>query len=312
MSAELVLRSETLIVTVLADKGADIRAVTHRASGINVLFQPPWPEGGPTPPPEPDEREEWLAHYRGGWQLLVPNAGASRLHAGARQGYHGEASLRRWNVVAADDARAQLNVTLRTAPLHIDRIVHLDADTLFVRDVLTNRSEKPVSFRWVHHAAFGAPFIDGDSTLHADAVDVVIHFRDGGVVHDHANGKPFPLAALGADEIVDLRQVPPPHSGRSLFATLGQFTTPRFTITSPRTGLQATLAWDSTHLPFAWLWQECHAEQGYPWYGQAYAVGVEPANFRPGRPADSQTDLAPWAQAITETTLRLNSSSTAA
>ena len=35
--------------------------------------------------------------------------------------------------------------------------------------------------------------------------------------------------------------------------------------------------------PFAWLWQELRAFDGYPWYGEAYTVAIEPSTSYPAQ-----------------------------
>ncbi len=34
-------------------------------------------------------------------------------------------------------------------------------------------------------------------------------------------------------------------------------------------------------LPYLWLWQELGASTDYPWWGQAYVVGLEPFSSYP-------------------------------
>ena len=55
-----------------------------------------------------------------------------------------------------------------------------------------------------------------------------------------------------------------------------------FAITNPRLRLGAGLRWPLEVFPRAWLWQEVHSGQGWPWYQRAYAVAVEPASTIPG------------------------------
>jgi hypothetical protein len=41
------------------------------------------------------------------------------------------------------------------------------------------------------------------------------------------------------------------------------------------------LSWDVSVLPHLWLWQELGADKGWPWYGRAYVVGLEPFSSHP-------------------------------
>ena len=58
----------------------------------------------------------WLRGYPGGWQLLVPNAGPEREHDGARQGFHGEASIATWDLLAQERLVRAPDVPSHRAP----------------------------------------------------------------------------------------------------------------------------------------------------------------------------------------------------
>jgi hypothetical protein len=69
----LTLFSDLLEVTVLPDKGADIYALTDRASGIDPLFKAPWglqPPG--SPPREGSAGAAFLENYEGSTADLGP------------------------------------------------------------------------------------------------------------------------------------------------------------------------------------------------------------------------------------------------
>ncbi len=99
--------------------------------------------------------------------------GRSATHDGVRQGFHGEASLAIWDVLAQDASSCELETHLLTAPLHLRRVVTLAGDTLTVTDTVTNLSPDPVWTRLVQHPAFGAPFLDEDSYLVPGAGTIV-------------------------------------------------------------------------------------------------------------------------------------------
>src|SRR5580658_9147951 len=70
----LTLRNAHLEVTVLPDKGADIYALVHRPTGVDVMFKSPWGLRAPGLwPAAATSMERWLEAYGGGWQLLLPN-----------------------------------------------------------------------------------------------------------------------------------------------------------------------------------------------------------------------------------------------
>ena len=285
MTATIALQTDELTVHVCPEKGGDITAIIDRARGINVLFTTPWrplDEGNPEPSADSSDQDSsvpWLSAYTGGWQTLIPNAGPERDYHGVRQDYHGEASVRGWTVIDQSDTRIELEVELTTAPLRLRRTITVSGSSVSVDAVVTNTSPDPVSFRWVEHPAFGAPFIDQDAYIETDARLLVTDAVAPGTVlpADSMLEDPFRRS-----EIADVSRFPQPGVPRSVFAALGDFTEGRATIVSPNVGLAVTIAWDCAVFPFAWYWQELNESPGFPWFQRAYVAAVEPANVLPG------------------------------
>jgi hypothetical protein len=66
-------------------------------------------------------------------------------------------------------------------------------------------------------------------------------------------------------------------------AYLEDFTAGFFAITNPTLGLGVGLRWPLEVFDRAWLWQEVHSGEGFPWYKRAYVVAVEPGTTAPGQ-----------------------------
>jgi uncharacterized protein DUF4432 len=45
---------------------------------------------------------------------------------------------------------------------------------------------------------------------------------------------------------------------------------------NPDLSLAVTMAWDAEIFPYLWSWQVYGGSMGYPYYGRAYALGLEP------------------------------------
>jgi galactose mutarotase-like enzyme len=300
------LRNGVLAVEVRPEKGADITSIIDEPTGTETLFQSPWGRrdlaGAPV---TGDSQVDWLARYGGGWQQLVPNAGAPREVDGVRRGYHGEAAVVSWAVRTADEHHLLVETDLITAPLHLTRSLTLDGPTLRVRDTVTNTSDEPVPVMWVEHPGFGAPFIDGRCTLTSGARTVVTDAEHPGNLLPAATRAPFPVAPTADGGTVDLGVVPGPDSGRSVFACLTDFTDGWFAIDSPTAGFGLLVEWDPAVLPHAWFWQECHASPGFPWHRRAYVVAVEPANVLPGGEPPVLAPGAKWTADISVTVRRV-------
>ncbi len=146
MTGSIWLHSDRLSVEVRPDKGADITSITDRATGIDILFHAPWDRPDlTTAPTTGDSQFDWLARYGGGWQQLIPNAGAARVVEGVERGYHGEAAIVPWSIQTADDAHAALTIDLASAPLRLTRSVQLDRETVRIADSIHNTSDESVA-----------------------------------------------------------------------------------------------------------------------------------------------------------------------
>lgn len=275
------LRSADLEVVVTPHRGADIVQVSDVATGTRVLAVSPTcaPVSGVRPA---DSLASWLHGYPGGWQLLAPNAGPERVHDGVSQGFHGEAALAQWTVLAADERSCELETFLASAPLRLHRVVTLDGPELVVVDTVENLSPDSMSTRLVQHPAFGEPFLDADSYLVVTAGKLVTDAdAPGSLVGADVVGEPAALLATGP--VPGSIALPGPGASESIFAAFTALDDrPHATFCSPNRGFAMRLEWDAAVFPHAWFWIEANAGSGWPWFRRLYAIAVEPANVLPG------------------------------
>jgi hypothetical protein len=279
----LTLRSEQARVTILPGKGADIYELTDRRTGIDVLFKAPWGARSPGAWPRAGSSiERWIEAYAGGWQVLLPNGGDECAEQGVTWGYHGEAALVPWQVTGAGPGSASLETRLFTVPLHLRREFTLSGPVLRLTETVTNESPQDLQVMWVHHPAFGAPFIERGCLLSAGCRSVLADDEIPGTILAPGSAHAWPHVTTAAGEPLDLRVLPGPDESRAVLAYLGDFTAGYFAITNPRLRLGVGLRWPLETFDKAWLWQEVHSGEGWPWYRRAYAVAVEPASTIPG------------------------------
>jgi len=124
----LVLQSERLLVRVDARHGGELLDLVDLATGRQLLGRPPFASaerlGGDL------DEETWTERYRGGWQLVTPNAGNPCDVGDEHHGFHGRASNDPWDVVEADGMHAVLG--WQGHGLEVTRRVALDGDALVV------------------------------------------------------------------------------------------------------------------------------------------------------------------------------------
>lgn len=288
----ITLANEHLSVEIDTGRGADILTLTHVPSGLDVLFSTPWRaradavRSGLCAPSTTDAVSAWLEGYRGGWQTLCPNAGPPRSVESAPVGFHGEASLVRWDVQTAGFTTASLHTELFAVPLSIDRGLSLaeDRPALTIVDTLSNLSEEPIEFDYVSHPAFGGRFLDGDCRIDSGATRFTTDPDTSGNVSAPNTAHEWPWVIAEDGSKVDLRVVPPPGERRMAFGWLSDFTEHWAAITNVDLGLSVRLDWDGTYLPYAWFWQELNHSRKYPWFRRARVVAIEASSTQTSGP----------------------------
>jgi len=298
---DITLRNEHISVQIDAGRGADILSLTHLRSGIDVLFSSPWRShaddvrAGRTAPTTSDPVAGWLEQYRGGWQVLCPNAGPPRVVHGAPVGFHGEASTLRWHVVQASDLSVLLRTDLFSVPVVIDRLLTLSdiGTSLQIYDTLTNLSDVELELDYVSHPAFGGPFLEGTCRIDTGARTFTTDPDTDGNVAEPATSHAWPHVSGSG---LDLREVAKQGERRMVFGWLSDFTSHWASITNEDLGLGVRLEWDGTHLPYAWFWQELNHSVGFPWYRRARVIAIEPSSTQTSGPdRRSVLTLAPHA-----------------
>jgi galactose mutarotase-like enzyme len=265
------LATEAVSLAMRPDNGCDIVSLVDVRTGTDVLWKAPWGTRSPAIQPFAfSSLEHWLNRCDGGWNLLLPNSAAETEGEGVRLGFHGEASVSAWEVVALSPSAATLATNLVTVPLSVRRTVRITGDTLSIEDTLVNESPDPTRFSWGHHPTLGAPFIGAGTRLEIATDRVVLD-------HDHAT--------TGVDRLAgparwprygdsDLSIVPPAGERRSLLAYLDG-SAGRYRVVNDALRLGVEFTWPAATFPHLWLWQEMHATPGYPWFRRVYAMAIE-------------------------------------
>jgi hypothetical protein len=161
-SAELALRIDT-------EHGAEIRSLVRRSDDIELLLQTPWPR---VEARAPASDEEWVRRWPGGWQLLTPNAGNACLVGRRRHGFHGDASLLRWNVV---EQRDDLLVAAwrDVSGLAFVRQLVIEGPRVIASTDVVNEVEETQQLLLVEHLVFGVPLAGPGVRIDAPASTLV-------------------------------------------------------------------------------------------------------------------------------------------
>jgi galactose mutarotase-like enzyme len=259
------LRAGPLVVELNEDLGGEITRVRYRGHDLLASYDWPAPVAASRSSTYGDPKLDWLSEYRGGWQLLVPNAGAACVVSGVPLPFHGEWSRTRVTVSMRAAHRVVMTAGARL-PLTIQREVSVATDPhrVLARTSVTNVSGSPVPFVWGEHPAFAVGPGDRIDLPPCDIVD-----GDGTSI----GRRPYRAGGTGLDVVDSAR---PQESVHYLVGLSEGWAALR------RAHVGMALAWDVGDFPYAWLWHEI-GSPGFPFYGRSSIVAIEPASSWPGR-----------------------------
>lgn len=263
----ILLSSSHAAVKVDAVRGGSIvHFGVDSAPASNVLAEYDWT----TPLPARDGGGygdgtlDWLSEYRGGWQLLAPNAGAASTVDGLAHPFHGEVSRAVWSVEQSSDMALSMRVGTH-GPLVVERTITLDpgAPRVTVTTELSNDTSVAASAIVVEHIAFAG----GDD--HRVVAPDGSRWRHDPASAEHASA-PGELswgeAGLGA---------PTPRGTYRLASLVGE--SEGWVELDRAGGPRVRLDWDPAQLPYLWHWQE-RGQHSFPWFGRADISGLEPSS----------------------------------
>ncbi len=267
-------------------------------SPINALWESPWPT---IEPQNFSSREHgalygdgpagrFLSGYTGHALALGYFGMPSSAEAEQGLALHGEAASMEWNVISGEcadhsgnhSASLAMEILLPVYRLHFRREIFLPVDAFTVRiaEVVTNRSDDEVAFQWVEHAAFGEPFFtSGDASLFVSGTRGLT-WPAGYEGHEIlCNDTEFrwPYAPSTHGEPVDLSR-PFVRDGSGFVAAVltdANREDAFVAVHNRRHELVAGYSFDRALFPWIALWEENRARESAPWNGRTRVRGVE-------------------------------------
>ncbi|MGA2664250.1 MAG: DUF4432 family protein [Nitrososphaerales archaeon] len=286
----LILENRTLRMVVLVDKGSDVMELRHKPKDVDVLWHSPVgyrvrsSHGGLLETPD----SGFMDGYGGGWQDILPSTDSGPLAVhGAPFGLHGESAVVPWEArieqEGGETARATLTVEGLRYPYRVEKTMSLRADESVVRigEKLTNTGRQRLEFYWLHHPAYGEPFLAPGCRVelpHGSRVVNPESINPRGRVAGGEFDWPVVRARDGSGPI-DLSLIPP-KGVRAEETNFVRVREGRYSVTNEALGLSVGLRWDASVFPWVWFWQN-YGTLDYPYYGRAWNVALEPSTSLP-------------------------------
>jgi galactose mutarotase-like enzyme len=251
------------------DHGGEILSL-GTPGGPNVLFEAPWkPQASPG---------DWLGRYRGGWQVMFPNAGGASEVDGMVHPLHGEASVEPAEVRARTNGSVMLCWDVPLG-LRLERTISLDAERPVVRveDVVTNPSGRSLRYALGQHPAFAArPGMRLD--LPPGRLEVEAGFEWPEIDLRPGTSGEWPHAPRKDGSTARVDVVADPVVERILY--LPDRPAGWGALRDPATGTGVALAWDAAAFPHVWMWEAMHPTRP-PFLGHERLVTIEPVSCWP-------------------------------
>jgi hypothetical protein len=170
----VILESDQLRVTVVTGLGGHVQQITHKSSGLDLLWENPRRD-----PHLPVFGEPWSG-WLGGIDEMIPTGWASQ-HQGEKYPDHGEVLTQPWKLDVLERGPEQASVKLFChgilSPIRVERVMTLHAGkpVLNMDHTITNLSDRPFDFLWGMHTTFDG---SGDYRIDIPAKTVLEeHYR---------------------------------------------------------------------------------------------------------------------------------------
>lgn len=250
-----------------------------RVHGRPVLTRTPWADMV-VPAATPARSEaDWVAHWRGGWQLCFPSTGLPDDADSTPQGFHGVASQAPWALVDVGDDHA----TVRWQDpdgLRAERTWRLTDDGLAASTTVVNGGDTDRRIAVAEHLILGgdvlAPLAAGAPLTLDVPTDSMLGPLD---LTGRPNGMSTPWPGDRGDRWATVERTTPARvaalMGPEAEGDAADVADGR-RVTLRGAHVRVTVTWWG--LPHALLWEELTASPEPPWGGEVMALGIEPTS----------------------------------
>jgi hypothetical protein len=263
------IENNDLRVTVLVE-GGHIAAITHKATGVNPLWTPPWPSIEPStydrakhPEYGIDAESKLLSGIMGHNLCLDLFGPVTPEEAQAGMTVHGEGSVVPYHF-REEGGELISTAILPSSQLRLERRIRL-GNVVAISETVENLSAWDRPIAWTQHATLGPPFLERGLT----------QFRAPGTrSRAFGTGEDFDWPRFGTRDLQLYTSA----------AESGGFTThlmdphreqAYFIAYSPKSRLEFGYVWKRSDFPWLGIWEENHSRKQPPWNGNTMTRGME-------------------------------------
>lgn len=229
----------------------------------------------------------FLDHFSGGWQEVLPAANYPVDYKGASLGAHGEVALLSWGYRILEDSEkvisVEFSVNLRRLPLQLIRIMTLTNGELRFDESVVNLSGEEIEFQWGQHLVIGGPFIDPGMEIIVNPGELTEVPSYLGSTYDLGSTYRFkpdshskwPTALDSSGKVVDVSTFGA-DDGTDGHIILGPMDKSSITFRSKTLLTDITLDWDKKVFPYCWIWMVLGGVKTWPLWGKERLITIEP------------------------------------
>ena len=319
---QIELESPELRVRISATRGAEIQQILHKASDTELLWcgHPGIARNDQGAPSVHRPEGNYLDHFSGGWQVVLPTANYPAAHRGASFGQHGEAALLPWSFLVTSDDPAGLEVLfmveLRNAPLLVERRIRLEASSLTVTERVSNLGTTAHDVQWGQHITLSGEAMPAGTTVAIGGSPLVTVPASSSPTYRFSEGTTVWPRVINANHETEDASLLGPNDQSEGHLIIGPLVAGEVIIRPPSSLPAFSLHWDADTHPYCWIWEVLGGHDSWPLWGRHRLIAIEPFNVPLERLDDSiesgrATRLNPGSAAENTFSLRIHRQSDA-
>ncbi len=223
----------------------------------------------------------FLDHFGGGWQEVLPAAQYPIEYKGAPIGSHGEVALLSWDFRIVKDSSESLSVefsvNLRRFPMRLVRLMTLKNNQLRFDESVENLSGEELEFQWGQHLVLGGPFIDpGMEIIVTPGERIEIPNYPGPTYRYQVQSESeWPSAIDSSGHSVDV-SVLGENDGTDGHLILGPMKETSVIFRNHSLTTDIKVRWERKTFPYCWIWMVLGGIKEWPLWGRERLITIEP------------------------------------